>query len=57
MPRTLTRHDYVLAALPTSLLVGALVGAVTTLAMWVSLGVGSVVAAGPLAWALFVEPP
>lgn len=53
----LTRHDYVLAALPTSLLASALVGAFTTLAMWVSLGVGSVVAAGPLAWALFVDPP
>lgn len=52
-----TRHDVVLAALPTSLLTGAAVGALSTATFALSLATAALLATGPLAWALFVNPP
>lgn len=52
-----TRHDLVLAMLPTSLLAGVAIGVLSTATLVVSVAAAALLAFGPLAWALFVNPP
>ena len=51
------RHDAVLAALPAPLLAGLAWAWLTSIGAALALGIGSVLAVAPLAYALFVRPP
>lgn len=50
-------YDYVLVALPASLLVGGLVSLYSALAPAIALGLGSLLAVVPLVYTLFLSPP
>ena len=51
------RHDAVLATLPAPLLAGLAWAWLTSVGAALALGIGSVLAVAPLAYALFVSPP
>jgi hypothetical protein len=55
--RDVDGYDAVLAAVPAPLAVGALVGLFSSLSVALTLGAGSLVAAGIVGWALFLAPP
>lgn len=50
-------YDYVLAALPASLMAGGVVSLYSTVAPAVALGAGSLLAVVPLVYTLFFSPP
>ena len=54
---SLSRHDYLLAAIPASLALSTLGGALMPVGMDVAIGAGSVAASGTVGYALFYKPP
>jgi len=50
-------HDAVLAAIPASMGIAALVGAALSLSLGTALALGSVPASGTIGYALFLNPP
>jgi len=54
---SVTVHDAVLAAIPASLVVVALVGLAASLSVSTALGLGSLPASGTIGYALFYNPP
>jgi hypothetical protein len=55
--RDIDEYDAVLAAVPAPMAVGALLGVFSSLSLVLTLGAGSLVAAGIVGWALFLAPP
>jgi hypothetical protein len=52
-----SRHDLSLAAIAAVLAAATAIGALSPVGMTVALGVGSVLAAGSVGYALFYRPP
>jgi hypothetical protein len=52
-----TRHDLVLATIAAPMVIAALVGFLSSLAMSTALAAGSLPATGSLGYALFYQPP
>lgn len=55
--RSLSRYDYLLAAIPASLVFAALASMLVPVGMTTALGAGSLPAFGTVAYVLFHEPP
>lgn len=57
MQRSVSRYDLLLAAIGIPVAVGALLGAVTSVAMSTALAAGSVPASGGVGYAIVAAPP
>lgn len=55
--RDIDEYDAVLAAVPAPMAAGALLGLFSSLSLMLTLGAGSLIAAGIVGWALFFAPP
>jgi len=55
--RSVSKYDFLLAAIALPVAIAGVLGAVSTLAMSTALAAGSVPASGGIGYALFVEQP